>query len=84
MKYKIIEMKDLIDKFNCRWRAGKWLKIRCLITVDYKKKKNRKEKLQPGKQKLPKFFFKEFDVGNWLYGKEKLRVQAGNVRQSRD
>ena len=60
------------------------MKIRHLITVDYKKK-NRKEKLQPGKQKLPKyFFFKEFDVGNWLYGKEKLRVQAGNVRQSRD
>lgn len=46
--------------------------------------KKRKEKLQPGKQKLPKYVFKEFDVGNWLYGKEKLRVHAGNGRQSRD
>ena len=35
--------------------------------------KKRKEKLQPGKQKLPKYVFKEFDVGNWLYGKEKMR-----------
>ena len=60
------------------------MKIRHLITVDYKKKKIEKRSFNQENRNYPSIFFKEFGVGNWLYGKEKLRVQAGNVRQSRD
>ena len=56
-------MKDLIDKFNCRWRAGKWLKIRCLITVDYKKKKIEKRSFNQENKNYPSFFLRNLMLG---------------------
>lgn len=58
------------------------MKIRCLITVEYKKIEKRS--FNQENRNHPSMFFKKFDVGNWLDSKKKLKVQAGNVRQPRD